>query len=76
MTCWECKITHDDDSHMCSSCRVRAQADGRCHAVVPKTTLAQRLMMQCLRAEGLSYHHIARVTGRSVATVYKHTKGQ
>ena len=74
MVCWECKITHDDPSHVCSSCQAQARAEGRLHALVPKTNLAQRLMMQCLRDQGLSYHHIARVTGRSVATVYKHTR--
>ena len=75
MVCWECKITHDDGSHVCSSCQAKARAEGRLHALVPKTSLAQRLMMQCLRDQGLSYHRIARATGRSVATVYKHTRG-
>ena len=76
MVCWECKITHDDPSHVCSSCQVRAREEGRYHARAPKTHSAERLLMQCLRAEGLGYHHIARVTGRSVATVYKHTRDQ
>ena len=69
MTCWECKITHDDPSHVCSSCRVRAQAEGSSKDQAPSLTMAQRLMMQCLRAQGLGYHHIARVTGRSVDQV-------
>ena len=74
MACWECKITHDDPSHVCSSCQAQARAEGRLHAQAPETSAAQRLMMQCLRDQGLSDHHIARVTGRSVATVYKHTR--
>ena len=71
MKCWECKASADHGT-LCDDCRAVAAAEGRRHARVKRTTEAERLLMRCLRAQGLSHKHIARCLSRSPQTVHRH----